>query len=194
MNMGVFQNLIQTVPQFNQIQQHIIRKTLPILVVGLSSVHKANLIQAIAQQESPILVLTDDDQSARRLSEDFNQMCGQECSAVYPYRDFILRPIETVSREYEYLRLNVLSRLAKGELKAVFAGINAAMQYTIPKDRCCKHSILPSRGSNFLRCCCTQADCSWIYQAASGRWYCPIFCPWRYCRFFSYGKFRACPH
>ncbi len=135
MNMGVFQNLIQTVPQFNQIQQHIIRKTLPILVVGLSSVHKANLIQAIAQQESPILVLTDDDQSARRLSEDFNQMCGQECSAVYPYRDFILRPIETVSREYEYLRLNVLSRLAKGELKAVFAGINAAMQYTIPKDR-----------------------------------------------------------
>ena len=44
-------------------------------------------------------------------------MYGQESSAVYPYRDFILRPIETVSREYEYLRLNVLSRLAKGELK-----------------------------------------------------------------------------
>ena len=87
------------------------------------------MIQVIAQQESPVLVLTDDDQSARRLSEDFNQMYGQESSAVYPYRDFILRPIETVSREYEYLRLNVLSRLAKGELKAVFAGINAAIQY-----------------------------------------------------------------
>ena len=56
-------------------------------------------------------MLTDDEANAKKLSDDYNQMAGGELSAVYPAKDFTFRPIETVSREYEYIRLNVLSRI-----------------------------------------------------------------------------------
>lgn len=134
--MNVFETIAKRIPQWKKIQEAVDKKQFPILITGCSGVHKANLLYSLSTElAQPLLVLTADEQQAKRLSDDFNQMAGKEASVLYPARDFVLRPLESVSGEYEAIRLNVLSRLIRGELKAVFASIGAAMQWTIPEEK-----------------------------------------------------------
>lgn len=80
------------------------------------------------------LVITNDEANARALVEDINAMAGEDIAFLYPSRDFTLRQVEVASREYEQIRLGVLSRIISGECRIVVAGIDAVMQHTIPKN------------------------------------------------------------
>ena len=134
--MSIFHEILNKLPQFRQLEKTVAADGLPAMVIGLSSVHKAHFLYRLSESSDlPLLVLTDDEVNAKKLSDDYNQMAGGELSAVYPAKDFTFRPIETVSREYEYIRLNVLSRIVSRQVKVVFAGICAAMQYTLPPSR-----------------------------------------------------------
>ena len=103
------------------------------LCVGLSAIHKAHFICAASELEEPILVVTQDEAAAARLSFDINAMAREERSILFPSRDFTYRQMEGVSGEYEQARLGVLSRLVQGEAKVVVASIQAVMTRTIPK-------------------------------------------------------------
>ena len=99
------------------------------MAVGLSDIHKVNIIATILEREKgqPLkgLVLTEDEGTATRLCEDFNQMSNIK-GEVFPLRDPIFRRMETVSTEYEQLRMNVLSRVLEGKTSVVFAQVSAA--------------------------------------------------------------------
>jgi transcription-repair coupling factor (superfamily II helicase) len=118
------------------------------LVTGLSHVHKAHFLAAIAAGDGalhggaesskhggcpPLLVLVETESEAMRLSEDINTFCGAEVSLVYPAKDLNFGDFEVNSKEYEYRRLNVLSKLstANCQLSIVLATPEAAGQLTI---------------------------------------------------------------
>ena len=124
----------QNLEQYQKIIENLNAARTPMLCVGLSAIHKAHFIYAASEElEGPILVVTQDEAAASRLSFDINAMAGAERSILFPSRDFTYRQIEGVSGEYEQARLGVLSRLAQGEAKIVVASIQAVMTRTIPK-------------------------------------------------------------
>lgn len=132
--MKLYQNIAQRLPQFVQMVQHVSVHNTPVLTVGLSDIHKAHFIYAAALDfAKPILVLTDDESTARRMCDDINIMNGGEPFAhLFPSRDFTFRQMETVSREYEQIRIGVLSRLLAGKCPICFCSIDAFLQHTIP--------------------------------------------------------------
>ncbi|MEG0571003.1 MAG: transcription-repair coupling factor, partial [Oscillospiraceae bacterium] len=131
--MKLYQHLCNMLPQFEEMLSNINNNTSPTLIVGLSDVHKAHFIFSTAMEtQKKVLVLTRDEQTARRFVEDINAMNGKEIAYVYPARDFTFRQVESVSREYEQIRLGVLSRLQNNECEVVVCSIEAALQLTLP--------------------------------------------------------------
>ena len=54
------------------------------------------------------LLLCPDERSAERTCDNINNMYGSLLAQVYRQKDFVFRPIEGASREFEYSRLACL--------------------------------------------------------------------------------------
>lgn len=134
--MKLYLNIAQRLTQFNQMVHHLNTCDTPILTVGLSDIHKAHFIYATAQElKQPILVLTDDEAAAKRMCDDINIMNGsKEFAYLYPSRDFTFRQMETASKEYEQIRIGILSRILNEECPICFCSAEALLQYTIPPE------------------------------------------------------------
>ncbi len=102
-------------------------------VIGVSGVHKANIISALCREHAVrAFCVAQNEQEAQVLCNDLSAM-GLK-ALVYPKKDFIYIPSQIKSHEYEHQRLNVLSRMLGGDYDAVIATLDAAAQYTIPKE------------------------------------------------------------
>ena len=103
----------------------------PVGAVGLSETGKALVLHALyEQQKKPLLVLTPDEASAVKLTEDLRTLQGDVL--LYPAREMNFVQVAGASHEYELLRLDVLSRMAAGAYTAVVAPVAAACQLTMP--------------------------------------------------------------
>ena len=67
---------------------------------------------------------------------------------LYHARHFSFRIGETVSREYEHSRLNVLDKMLTGDYDAVVLSAEAAMQLTIPPQVLMSNSMSISQGED----------------------------------------------
>ncbi len=107
----------------------------PVCVTGLSAVHKAQLALTLAQQNTPaLLLLTGTEADAIRLCADINAMAGQTAAMHFPAKELLYSSAESKSAEYEHERLHVLSAVCRGEIRIVTAGVEAAMQPTLPPE------------------------------------------------------------
>ncbi len=99
---------------------------------GLPAAGRAQMYAALCEgAQKPLCIVTPTEAEATRFAADLNTL--GVAAAVFPARDYVLRPIESTAREYEYRRLAVLGDLAGGRLKAVCAGAEALTQYTVPR-------------------------------------------------------------
>ncbi len=131
--MKLYSRIANELPQFRQLMDNLQAKKSPTLMVGLSQIHKAHFTFATHDNtKKQMLVITHDEPSARTLVDDINAMQGDDIAFLYPARDFVLRQAEVASREYEQIRLGVLSRILSGECKIVVSSIDALLQHTIP--------------------------------------------------------------
>ena len=105
----LFTQLLWQHPDFQAVGGAVEHGRYPINLVGLSAVHKANVIAALCGRfDRPALVLTPDEVSGRRLCEDLCVMCGERAAAFFPMREFTFRDVDSASHEYEHERLGVL--------------------------------------------------------------------------------------
>ena len=79
----------------------------------------------------PLCIVTPGEAEATRFAADLNTL--GVAAAVFPARDYLLRPIEGANREYEYRRLAVLGDLAGGRLTAVCVPSEGLTQFTTPR-------------------------------------------------------------
>ena len=85
---------------------------------GMPPVAHARILSELAADGGrSLLVVTPGEAEATRFAQDLEAL-GMP-AAVFPPRDFLLRPIEGAGREYEYRRLAVLGDLVGGRLRAV---------------------------------------------------------------------------
>ena len=148
--MNIFNQLLGKLEQ-TQILNKCIYNNKTAMAVGLPSVNKANLILEIYEQfrDKLILVLTSDEQSAQALCSDFNCFAGNMVAEVFPYRDLVLRPIESSSNEYEIERMGVLFRILNKKTRVVFCSVVSACLYTMPQHILEKSVIKVESGQHF---------------------------------------------
>lgn len=130
--MKFLDNVIRKLPEYKSIVSAIKRRSpCAVAATGLTAVHKANFIHALSDQMGKkAFVVAADEHEAQVLATD---LCAMGSKAlVYPVRDFIFRNISGQSREYEHQRLNVLSKIIKGECDVIITCIDALAQYTLP--------------------------------------------------------------
>ncbi len=130
----MLQNFLDSVPQFRQVLSALGRSfDMPIFAAGVSGSEKALLISGIEKRyKKPVLVITPDEASATKLSEDIAQLCEPGAVSLYPIRDLRFRIAESSSAEYEQKRLAVLGRIIDGSCRIAVTSVEAALQFTIP--------------------------------------------------------------
>lgn len=131
--MNIFQSSFRKLTGYRELERCFRDGITPVCVTGLAQIHKAQLIFAFSDERTS-LIITDDDNSARRLAEDINEMALEQTAAYFPSREYMMHSAEGISREYEYARIGVLSRLISGECRIVIAGAEAVMQMVPPAD------------------------------------------------------------
>lgn len=130
--MKFLDHVLQSTKEFKTILGALSQDT-PCAVTGVSSVHKANMISALCHFKNVrAFCVAQNEQEAQILCNDLCMM-GMR-ALTYPMRDFTFMNIKGESHEYEHQRLNVLTKLMHNECDIVIACMDAASQFTIPKD------------------------------------------------------------
>ncbi|MCM1335420.1 MAG: transcription-repair coupling factor [Bacteroides sp.] len=140
--MEYFFNTARQLPEYRAVAAA--RGGLPVMVTGLSHIHKAHFLAALSREEgfsAPLLVLCDTEGECARLCADINVMSGGETAVVYPAKDLMLGEVDSASREYVLKRLGVLYRMAAGNIPIVCATPEAAVQLTVPRDALLRRSV-----------------------------------------------------
>ena len=106
---------------------------------GIPGAGRALVYAALSQAlNRPLCIVTPGEAEATRFAGDLNAL--GVAAAVFPARDYVLRPIEGTAREYEYRRLAVLGDLVGGRLQAVCVPDEGLTQYTTPRAEFCANT------------------------------------------------------
>ena len=147
--MELLKNMADTLTEYKKSVAHILSdEPVPLLVTGLSHIHKAHFLASLCYEKlpSPILVITESEASAAKLTEDINTMCGDTAAYQFPASDLTLADTEAQSQEYEYKRIETLSAALSGKARLIISSSEAAVQLTVPKDILEKHTVTLKAG------------------------------------------------
>lgn len=104
-----------------------------ISITGLADIHKIHFAHSFAKiKKQPILLLVPDEKVARKMVLDLKSM-GSKAS-LFLLRDFNFYNIESESKEFEHLRLSTLCKILQNHTEIVVSTIEAAIQFTMPKE------------------------------------------------------------
>ena len=109
------------------------RGVLPAAATGLGGIHKTLLADALVETLGrKVVYLVPEEADAARMQEDL-QALGRRV-LYYPARDLALRRAESVSREYEQMRIGTLTHLLEGDYDCLITCVEALTQYTVPPE------------------------------------------------------------
>ena len=115
--------------EVRQLTEDVENGVSPVLITGVSPVHRAQVEAALhLKTRRPLVVLCPDEREARRQAGDLRVLTGQE-PLVLPARELQWRPMEA-SRQWENQRLAALYRL--GSSPVVVTTPEALVQRCIP--------------------------------------------------------------
>ena len=121
----MYEALLKATPEYQKIAASF-AKPGPAALFGLPPAGRALLYAALQKDLGRVLcIVTPGEAEATHFADDLKAL-GLS-AAVFPPRDFMLRPVEGAGREYEYRRLSVLGSLAGGRLNAVCVPAEAQM-------------------------------------------------------------------
>lgn len=144
--MNIFYDIIKKQPFYAELEKAVMDKRTPLSLTGVSNIHKAHTVMGLSRL-SHVLVICDDEASARRICDDINQLSGEEICCFYPAKDYNFTHIEGVSMEYEHLRIEALSRISVKDCRIMTASIEACLQGTIPPEKLEEYSFEIKTGS-----------------------------------------------
>ncbi len=113
---------------------------------GLPAAARAQMLAALCEETGrPAFVVCAGEAAATRFASDLAAF-GQRAE-VLPARDFVLRSVEGQNREYEYRRLAVLGNAVGGRTRIICAGVEGALQRTVPKSEFCGNTLTLKTGA-----------------------------------------------
>ena len=143
--MSCFSKVWEKDEEFSTLAQSIDTLGAPVGVIGLADINKVHAVHSLCEKTGKkAFIITPDEASAVRFFENLSQF--QQGVFLYPKREFTLLDVEGISREYEQIRLGVLSKIIDGNYTAVVASAAAAAQYTMPPQALKERSFKISSG------------------------------------------------
>ncbi len=130
--MEIFRKLFSELSGFKSIETAIANNISPVSVTGISPIHRAQLIFTLSAADS-VLVITGTEAEAKKLCDDINMMSGSETAVLFPSKELLFTPAEGMNREYEYMRIAALTKIAEGVCSVLCGSIEAVMQPVIPE-------------------------------------------------------------
>ncbi len=129
--MSAFTKILEGSEEFVRANECIEKGKFPAGIIGLSQVHKAHYITALAQKNNTkAVIVCPDENSASKLCEDLNVFDGG--ALLYPARDFHFTSTDSRSFYYQQKRIGVLSRILEDDFRYIVCSVEAAAQLTIP--------------------------------------------------------------
>ena len=145
----MYEALLKATPEYQKVAAGFATPG-PAALFGLPPAGRALLYAALQKDLGRVLcIVTPGEAEATRFAEDLKAL--GLTAAVFPPRDFMLRPVEGAGREYEYRRLSVLGSLAGGRLQAVCVPAEALLQYTVPREEFLKNTLTLKPGTVYNR-------------------------------------------
>ncbi len=137
-------------PEYQELKKAVDSGKLPVLLQGVSPVHKAQFLHTLSVDSGRgAVLLTPDEQSAARLAEEINLLQGEVIAHHYPERDVTYHGVDSISREYEHIRLSVLARMLADKQTICVASVEAALQTTLPPSELTLHTIVLKSGMEY---------------------------------------------
>lgn len=136
--MSFFETTFRSLSAYKSLESCIDAGLSPVSLTGLSTVHKAQLALVTAEKTGkPVLVISQDENEARKICSDINTMhqSEQPAAVLFPARELVFTQVEGVSGEFVHGRLAALSALSEGSCKVVSASVEAVMQPCMPKSQ-----------------------------------------------------------
>ena len=122
----------------------------PILLTGLSSIHRAQLSAALARKKQcPLLILCPDEKESLRLLADLRTLTGKE-PILFPEGEWSIHSADAMSREWTHRRLRALWQMTAEERPVVIATAISASQFCISRQALRDHSLSLSLGQRYV--------------------------------------------
>ena len=145
----MYEALLRATPEYQKVAASF-GSAGPAALFGLPPAGRALLYAALQKDLSRVLcIVTPGEAEATHFADDLKAL--GLTAAVFPPRDFMLRPVEGAGREYEYRRLSVLGALAGGRLQAVCVPAEALLQYTVPRAEFIQNTLTLKPGMVYTR-------------------------------------------
>ncbi|MDR1253768.1 MAG: transcription-repair coupling factor [Oscillospiraceae bacterium] len=131
--MEFLRNLLLKLSSYKNLCEALDNKQLPASLTGLSDIHKTHFVHTLcSKRNSKAILIAACESQVQKMADDLVLMGSR--TLVYPSRDFNFRDIDGQSKEYEQKKISVLSRIIAGNFDVVITSIDAALQFTIPKE------------------------------------------------------------
>ncbi|MFR5875680.1 MAG: CarD family transcriptional regulator [Eubacterium sp.] len=131
--MSCFSKILERSEEFISLSESIKVSNAPVGAVGLADINKVHTVHSLCEKlNKKAFIITPDEASAVRFFENLSQF--QKGVLLFPKREFTFLDVEGISREFEHLRLGVLSKMIDGSYSAVVMSAAAATQMTMPPE------------------------------------------------------------
>lgn len=129
--MNCFSKILLNDKEYISLQDAVKTQNSPIGAIGLNDINKLYVIHSLCQNlGKKAFVIVPDEAAAIKAVEDLNAFGSK--AIMYPRREFTFLDVEGISREFEHIRLGVLSKIIKGDYDIAVASVGAASQMTMP--------------------------------------------------------------
>ncbi len=124
-------DILKQDPEYERLSADLLSGNSPLAVSGLSQIHKSLIVSAFSSQtKRKIVVFTHDEASAVAMASDINAFGAD--AITLPLRDYNLTKFAGFSKDYEYRRIDTLSKLIDGDFSVLVLSVDSATQYTLP--------------------------------------------------------------
>ncbi|MCL2819681.1 MAG: transcription-repair coupling factor [Oscillospiraceae bacterium] len=126
---------------FKQLLASIDAGTCPVVLSGLSEIHRAHASAAIrASTMRPIVVICSAEDEARRLAQDISALTMEQALTLCA-REFIFHDAEVVSRQIEQSRIATLTALVDKKSPITVMSISGVLQRTVSRKQLTDSSL-----------------------------------------------------
>ncbi len=131
--MSCFSKILENDKEYQGLTKAISAHGNPVGAIGLPEINKVLTVHCVCESlNKKAFIITPDEASAIKAYEDLSAIT--DGVLLYPKREFTFLDVEGISREFEHIRLGVLSKIIKNNYKIVVASVQAACQLTMPPD------------------------------------------------------------
>lgn len=141
--------LLQDAEETGKIFKSLKAGECPIVVSGLSRVHKAHLVAAVRRLTSrPVVCVFADDFAAQGNISDIEAFSGEK-AALLSNREFTFYNVERASHDYEHGRISALYSMATNSAPIILTSLTALSQRTLPKSLLQSSAVFLQQGKEY---------------------------------------------